>query len=81
MNINTHLLHYFIHLLIKKTLVGTVKSKVICYEELAEELPKPSIRKFEKRSVHSPFMDNIWGAKFKGFRLFLCVFDIYRIYA
>ena len=47
----------------KKNLVGTVKSEVICYEELEEELSKPSIRKFEKRNVHSPFMDNIWGGK------------------
>ena len=53
----------------KKTLVGTVKTVVICYEELAEELSKPSIRKFEKRNVHSSFMGNIWSADFKGFRL------------
>ena len=37
----------------KKTLFGTLKSVVICYEELAEELSKPSIRKFEKRNVHT----------------------------
>ena len=54
----------------KKTLVGSVKSEVICYEELAEELFKPSIRKFEKKDVHSLFMENIWGAKFKGFTFF-----------
>ena len=64
----------------KKTLVGTVKSEVICYEELAEELSKPSIRKFEKRNVYSPFMDNILGADFKGVIFFLCVIDIYRKY-
>ena len=62
----------------KKTLVGTVKSEVICYKELAEELSKPSTRKFEKRNVHSPFMDNMWGAKLNGFRFFLCVIDVYR---
>ena len=65
----------------KKALVRTVKSEVICYEELAEELSKPSIRRFEKGNVHSPFMDNIWGAKFKGFRFFLYVISIYRKYA
>ena len=65
----------------KKTLVGTVKSVVICYEELAEELSKPSIRKFEKRNVHSSFMNNIWSADFKGFRLIWYVTDIYRKYA
>ena len=30
-------------------------------KELAEELPKPVIRKFNKRKVHSPFIDNILG--------------------
>ena len=29
-------------------------------EELPEELLKPVIRKFEKRKVHSSFVDNIW---------------------
>ena len=59
--------------------------------ELAEELHKVIIRKFEKRKVHSPFIDNIGGAdlanmqlksKFnKGFRFLLCVNDIYSKYA
>ena len=80
MDINEHLLHCFIEFLIKKTLVGAVKNEVICYEELAEELSKPSIRKFEKRNVYSPFMDNILGADFKGVIFFLCVIDIYRKY-
>ena len=31
-------------------------------QELAEELHKPIIRKFEKRKVYSSFADNIWGA-------------------
>ena len=31
-------------------------------EQLAEELHKPIIRKFEKRRVYSTFKDNIWGA-------------------
>ena len=49
------------------------------------------MRKFNKRKVHSPFIDNIWGvyladmqfiSKFnKGFSFFLCVFDIYSKYA
>ena len=59
--------------------------------QLAEELPKPIIRKFEKRKVYSGFKDNIWGAdladmqlisKFnKGFRFLLCVIDIFSKYA
>ena len=30
-------------------------------EKLAEELHKPIIRKFKKRTVYSGFKDNIWG--------------------
>ena len=51
-------------------------------KELLEELHKPIIRKFNKRKVQSPFIDNIWGddladmellSKFnKGIRLLLC---------
>ena len=60
-------------------------------KELAEELLKPIIRKFEERKVYSPFIDNIWGAdladiqsisKFnKGIRFSLCVVDIFSKYA
>ena len=39
-----------------------VKNENISNNELAEELRKPIIRKFNKRKVHSPFVDNIWGA-------------------
>ena len=31
-------------------------------QQLAEELHKPVIGKFEKRKVHAAFKDNIWGA-------------------
>ena len=47
-------------------------------EKLAEELHKPIIRKFKKRSVYSGFKDNIWSVDLadmqlisKGFRLSL----------
>ena len=30
------------------------------HQSLAEELHKPIIRKFEKRKVHSSFIDNTW---------------------
>ena len=46
----------------KKTSGGTVKNENISNKELAEELHKPIIRKFNKRKVQSPFIDNIWGA-------------------
>ena len=38
-------------------------------KELAEELHKPNIRKFEKRKVHSSFIDNIWGADIADMQL------------
>ena len=56
-------------------------------QQLAEELHKPIIRKFEKRKVHAEFKDNIWGADLadmqllsrykKGIRFLLCVIDIF----
>ena len=59
-------------------------------QELAEELHKRSIRKFEKRKVHSSFIDNIWGANLpdmqllgksnKAIRFLLCVIDIFSKY-
>ena len=75
----------------KKASGGTIKNGNISNKELAEELHKPIIRKSEKRKVHSPLIDNIWGAdladmqlisKFnKGFRFLLCVIDIYSKYS
>ena len=57
---------------------------------IVEELHKPIIRKLNKRKVHLPFIDNIWGVyladmhlitKFnKGFS-FLCVIDTYSKHA
>ena len=57
----------------------------------AEELHKPIIRKFKKRTVASGFSGNIWGAdladmqlisKFnKGFRFLLCIINIFSKYA
>ena len=38
-------------------------------KELAEESHKPIIRKFEKRKVHSSYMDNIWGADLADMKL------------
>ena len=60
-------------------------------QQLAEELHKPIIKKFEKRKVYAAFKDNIWGADLadmqllskhhKGIRFLLCVIDIYSKYA
>ena len=38
-----------------------IKKEIMQNEELPKELRKPIIRKFEKRNVHSSFIDNIWG--------------------
>ena len=76
---------------VKKTSGSGIKNENISNKRLAEELHKPVIRKFNKRKVHSPFRDNIWGAdladmqlisKFnREFRFLLCVVDIYSKYA
>ena len=69
-----------------------VNAKVIPQnQQLAAELHKLSIKKFEKRKVHAAFKDNIWGADFtdmqllsrynKGIRFLLCVIDIFSKYA
>ena len=60
-------------------------------KDLAKELHKPIIRKFEGKKVHSCFIDNICGtdlvdmqliSKFnKGFRVLLFVIDISSKYA
>ena len=38
---------------------GAIKNKIMSYKELAKELHKPIIRKYEKLKVHSYFIDNI----------------------
>ena len=48
---------------------GGIKNEIMSNKELAEELHKPIIRKFEKRKVHSPFIDNIWGADLADIQL------------
>ena len=60
-------------------------------QEIAEELHKPVITKFEKWKVHSSFRDNICGADLvevhlisrfnKGICFLLCVIDIFRKYS
>ena len=88
MDINVDLLYKFIRFLIKKTSGWTVKNEIISNEELVEVLHEPNIWKFNKRKVHSPFIDNISGSdlggmqlisKFdRGFRFLLSVINIYE---
>ena len=75
----------------KKSKGSGVNTPLESNEQLAKELYKPIIRKFEKIMFYSRFKDNIWGAdladmqlisKFnKGFRFLLCVIDIFSKYA
>ena len=48
---------------------GAVKSEIMSNQELAEELHKQIMRKFEKRKVHTSFIDNIWGADLADMQL------------
>ena len=60
-------------------------------EKLAEELNKPIIRKFKKRTVYSRFKDNIWCGDLADMQLrskcdkvlwyFLRIIDIFTNYA
>ena len=43
-------------------------------EQLAEELHKPIIRKFNKRKVYSAFKDTIWAAELADFYYVLLIF-------
>ena len=73
---------------IKKTSGG--KTENTSNKQLAEELHKPVIRKFNKIKLHSPFIGNVGGtaladmqliSKFNsGFRFLFCVIDIYSKY-
>ena len=75
----------------KKTSGSGIKNENMSDQQLAKILHKPIIRKFRKRKVHRPFTENIWSAdlvkmqlisKFsEGFRLLLCVIDIFIKYA
>ena len=70
---------------------SSIKSKNISNGELAKKICKSIIRKFNKKKVHSIYIDNIWGedlgvmqliSKFnKGFRFLSCVIDIFSKYA
>ena len=78
----------------KKSKGSGVNTPLESNEQLAKELYKPIIRKFEKIMFYSRFKDNIWGAdladmqlyqlisKFnRGFRFLLCAIYIFSKYA
>ena len=65
---------------------GSGAKLILENKQLANELHKAIIRKFEKRRVYSTFKDNIWGVDLgdmqllskcnKGIRFLLCAIDI-----
>ena len=75
----------------EETSDSAAKSKIRYNQKLAEELNKPINSKFEKRKVHSSFIDNIWGAELavrksisklnKRIWFLLGVFDIFSKHA
>ena len=60
MDIKEGLILWFTNILINSR--GGVNIPLEFNEQLAKELHKSIIRKFEKRRVYSRFKDNIWGA-------------------
>ena len=70
---------------------GVANNEIKQNLQLVEELHKPIIRNFKKRTVYSEFKDNIWGADLanmqltsklnKRFRFLLCDIDIFSKYA
>ena len=55
------LIQWFVNVLMKKSFGGAIKNETISNKELAEELYKPIIIKFQKRKVHSLFIEYICG--------------------
>ena len=91
MDIKETLILWFTSFFDKKSKGGGVNIQLDSNEELTNELRKPIIQKFKKRTVYSQFKDNIQGAdladmqlisKFnKVFRFSLCVINNFKKYA
>ena len=48
---------------------GAAQGKIMLNQQLAEEVHKPIIRKFEKQKVQSSFIDNIWATALTNMQL------------
>ena len=55
----------------KRASSSSIKNEIISNKKPAEESHKPIIRKFNKRSVQSPFIDNICGADLADLQLII----------
>ena len=79
MDIKRILLQWFKNFLIKNLFclqinlfpVVVLKMKMSQNQELVEELHKPIIRKFQKQTLHSSFIENIWGAALADMQLII----------
>ena len=75
----------------KKSSGGGVQNRIMLNQELAQELHKPIIKKFEKRKIYWSVKGNICVADMadtqqisklnKEFQLLICAMDIYSKYA
>ena len=75
----------------KSTGSGVANNEIKQMLPLSEELNKPIIRNFKKRTIYSGFKDNIQGAYLadmqlrnklnQGFKFLLCVIDVFSKYA
>ena len=64
----------------KSGIIPNQRSSDLLTRQLAEELHKPIIRKFEKRKVYSPFKDKIWGADLADMQLLRIATKYYYYY-
>ena len=69
MGINVDLLQWFIIIFCNNAFGSGFKIEIISNKEKAEELHKQIIGKFNKRKVHSPLIDNSWGADLADMQL------------
>ena len=74
------LLQWFTNSLINKTSGGGIKNENMSDQQLAKELHKSIIRKFQKRKVQSPFIDKIWDADLADMQLISKFNDGFRFY-
>ena len=69
MDINAHLLHYFINFLIKKLQLEQSKVQLFVMKNQQKNYPNQALENLRKE-MYIPFMDNIWGSDFKRTRFF-----------
>ena len=69
MDIKRVLLQWFMIFLVKMLLVVVLKIIIFQTKKLAKEVHKAITRKFQKRKVYSPIIDNTWGVDLVNMQL------------